>query len=378
MTAFALERTRSALLERWRPVLAWWAISRLVTLGAFLVLEALGPRGHFGAALYGSPFGLLGAWDGVWYARVARSGYLLIPGFQSNPAFFPLFPIILRTLHATLGLPVRAGGVLVANLAFPAAVVAFYELGRRVLGDHDLARRAACLLAVTPMGFVFSMAYPESLALLLTLGALLAAFRDRFLLAAGLAAGAVLASAQASVLVVPLAAIAWSRRHELDPTARGRALAASLAGPAALITYPLYLQWSLHDANAWSQAEERWGRSFRLLGPWRALTGLARINADTPVLVRDALFLLLYAALLIVAARRAAVPAPWIVGAALLLAVPLFSGSFESEGRFGLLALPVYWGAAALGRSQTAQRVWRLGSLALLVGLVIALPYLWP
>jgi mannosyltransferase PIG-V len=378
VTALALDRTFAPLLARWRPVLGWWAISRLVTLAAFLVLEAIGPRGHFSSVLYSGPLGLLEAWDGVWYARVAQHGYLLIPGFQSNPAFFPLFPIVLRTLHATLGLSSRAGGVLVANLAFVAAVVAFYELGLRVLGDAERARRAACMLAVAPMGFVFSMVYPESLSLLLVVAALLAALRDRFLLAAGLAAAAVLASAQGSILVVPLLAIAWSRWHELDPTTRGRALAASLAGPAALVSYPLYLQWSLHDANAWGQAEQRWGRSFSPIGPWRALEGLSRAGPDTPVLVRDTLFLLVYAALLVVAARRAAVPAPWIVAAALLLAVPLFSGSFESEGRFGLLALPVYWGAAALVRSQAAQRVWQLGSLALLVAGVIALPYLWP
>ncbi len=90
---------------RWRPLLAWYAASRVVTLSAFLVLDALGPRGRLKEPFYHQPFALLGSWDAVWYARIAAHGYLLIPSSQSNPAFFPLFPIMLRGLHNAFGMP---------------------------------------------------------------------------------------------------------------------------------------------------------------------------------------------------------------------------------------------------------------------------------
>jgi hypothetical protein len=68
----------------------------------------------------------------------------------------------------------------------------------------------------------------------------------------------------------------------------------------------------------------------------------------------------------------------WVLGGALVLVLPLFSGSLESEARFGLLALPVYWGLALVSRRRVVELSLRLGSLALLVTWVILLPYLWP
>ena len=112
------------------PVLRWVAASRLVVLGSFLALFAAGPIGLVGPRFYEWPLQLLGAWDGVWYGRVAAHGYLLIPGRQSDPAFFPLFPILMRGLHAA-GLPLPLAGALIANAAFLVAVPAFHRLGRR-------------------------------------------------------------------------------------------------------------------------------------------------------------------------------------------------------------------------------------------------------
>lgn len=376
LTAVAVDRLRSASLARWKPLLVWWAISRVVTLAAFLALDAFGRQGYLGLSLYHQPLDLLGAWDGVWYARVAQHGYLQVPEVQSDPAFFPLLPILLRAGRVLFHLPYVATGALVSNAALLVALVGFYELGCRVVGA-EAALRAACFMAVTPMGFVFSMSYPESLALALTVLALLAAFDDRFGLAAALAATAVLARPEAAVLTVPLAALAWSHRRRLDPATRGLAVAAVLAAPAAVATFPLYLKWALNDAHAWGQAQATWGRSFALDGPYHAVRSLLRDTSSQPVLIRDAVFLVVYLALLVVAARKG-VGIWWILGGALILAVPVFSGSFESEGRFGLFALPVYWAVAFLLRGRRAQLALRLGSLALLVAGVFALPWMWP
>ncbi len=376
MTSVALARPSTAVWLRWRPVLAWWAISRAVTGAAFLVLYALGPHGHLTSNVYGNPFELFGVWDGVWYARIAQHGYLLIPGRQSDPAFFPLFPIMMRGLHALLGCSYTTAGVVIANVSMVVAVIAFYELSLHVV-DRERARRAACFAAVTPMAFVYSMAYPESFALALTALALLAAYSDRWVLAAALAALAVLARPEAIVLCVPLAALAWSHRSRLDPVARGRALAAILAAPVAVVTYPVYLQYAIHDAGAWGKAQTLWGRAFHLSGPWRAISTFSKNVGPDPGLARDLGFLVAYALLLVVA-WRARIGLSWILGALLILLLPLFSDSFQSEARFGLLALPVYWGMATLMRTRRAELLVQTGSLLLLVTGVLLLPAVWP
>jgi hypothetical protein len=221
------------------------------------------------------------------------------------------------------------------------------------------------------------MSYPESFALALSVWALVAGWEQRWVWAAGLAAAAALARPEAAVVAVPLAWLAGSARGRLDAAGRGRALAAALAAPAAVASYPLYLQWALGDAGAWGQSQKLWGRSFSLLGPLHAFEHLPRKFGSTPVLPRDGAFLVAYALLLYVAARHG-VGWPWILGGALVLALPLFSGSLESEARFGLLALPVYWGVSSLTRTRRAELCVRTGSLALLCGGVILLPKLWP
>lgn len=362
-------------LARWRPVLGWWLASRLVALSAFAVCYALGPRGRLGSQFYGSPLALAGAWDGIWYRRVAEHGYVLVPGLQSDPAFFPLYPILLSALHA-LRVPYTVGGVVISNVALAVAAVAFYELGVRVVGSAP-ARRAACFLVIAPMAFVFSMAYPESLALVLIVLALLAAFGDRWLLAAALIALAALVRPEAVFFSIPLAGIAWSHRERLDPRARGHAIAACLAAPVGIATYPLYLGWALGNPGAWGAAQSRWGRSFGLTGPFDTIEHLPSALGHQPWLTRDLVCVLVYAALL-VAARRAGVGLTWIAAGGLILLLPVFSGSVMSEGRFGLLALPVYWGLAAVTRWRWAELAAQACCLALLVAGVLVLPYFWP
>ena len=359
-----------------KEIFAWAVGSRAVVLSCAALNQWLHwPRGFFGPQTLAHPLGVLGSWDGSWYQTVAARGYLLVPGHQSDPAFFPLFPILIRTLHAT-GLSYRSAGVLLANLAFVVAVLAFYELGRELLPEQD-ARRAAVYVAVFPMGFVFSMAYPESLVFA---GIALAAFfalRGRWT-AAALAGGvAALARPEGLLYALPLAVIVLRRRHELSGLERGRALAAVFAPAAALLTYPLYLSWSLHNVYAWTWAERGWGRAFRPNGLVTALVHLPAALQAHPWLARDLVFAALYVLLLVIA-WRAGVPATWVAVGVLILVLPLWSGSFTSEARFGLLVLPAYWGLAVLGRRRAVGLALPAVCLVLLAAGTLTLPLAFP
>ena len=150
-------------LQRRAWIVAWWAAGRLLVLATAAVIHFTGPRAFAGRDERSHLLGLLGAWDGRWYRIVAVHGYLLEPGRQSDPAFFPLYPLLLRAGHA-LGIGYLAAGLVISNVAFLAALAAFEALTRELLGAQ-LARRATVYLAVFPLGFVFSMMYPESLVL---------------------------------------------------------------------------------------------------------------------------------------------------------------------------------------------------------------------
>jgi hypothetical protein len=159
--------------------------------------------------------------------------------------------------------------------------------------------------------------------------------------------------------------------------ARTRAIAAVLAAPAAAVSFPLYLGWALHDPLAWTKAQHAWGRSFRGDGIARAFSGVVHHVQHQACVSRDAAFCFLTLALL-GAAWRLAVPRAWIALAALVVALPLGSGSFESDARFGLVALPAYWGLVTLVRGRAAFLVVTTVSAALLAAATLTLPLVFP
>lgn len=99
-------------------------------------------------------------WDAIHYHTVSNDGY----DDDGTPAFFPLFPLLLRIVGTILGgfrspaaLPIQEAerwpliaGVLIANLAAFAAFFLLYRLAREALGDRDTATRSLLNAAVYP------------------------------------------------------------------------------------------------------------------------------------------------------------------------------------------------------------------------------------
>jgi len=71
-------------------------------------------------------------------------------------------------------------------------------------------------------------------------------------------------------------------------------------------------------------------------------------------------------------------PRAWLASGVAIVVLPLFSGSFTSIGRFGLLAPPVYWGLASLGRHRSVDRFVRVLCLALLAAGTLTVPFAFP
>lgn len=373
-----VERVRtSERAAAYRAIALWWAGSRALVLATAAVVQALGwPRASWYPGLTQHPFALLGAWDGRWYRMVAGRGYLSIPHHQSDVAFFPLFPILLGALRR-LGLSLDTGGLLLANLGLLVGLAALYELARTWLPEQA-AVRTAVYAAIFPMGYVFSMVYPEAIVLAaMALTGVLAA-RGRWRGAAVAAAVAGLARPEAIFLVVPVLALVVRRRHRLGDRDRRRSLVAVGAAPAAVAGVALYDWRTFGDALAFSSAQRAWGRWVSVDGVVRAVHELARAPGTENVwLFRDAAFCVLYVVLLLFA-LRAGVPASWVIAGALIVLLPLETGSFTSDGRFGLLALPVYAGLAVLARRPWIDRIARCGSAALLVAASATILLRWP
>ncbi|TSQ69502.1 GPI mannosyltransferase 2 [Bagarius yarrelli] len=123
-------------------------------------------------------FGGLSRWDAEHFLFIAEHGYL----YEHNFAFFPLFPLVLRSLSTILLWPLSPfltvhGRLLVtvaiANSAlFVTSAVALYGLSRLVLQDRKLALISSLIYCLTPANVFMLAGYSESLFALLTFGGL--------------------------------------------------------------------------------------------------------------------------------------------------------------------------------------------------------------
>jgi Mannosyltransferase (PIG-V) len=130
-------------------------------------------------------------WDASHYLYLATHGYATGGDARNLIAFFPLYPALIHVLSAT-GLAARTAALLISNVAGVVAAVLLYEIGR-----HDGRRRegfrAAAFFTVFPTAFFLLVGYTEALFCALAFGTVLAARRQRWVLAGllgGLAAAA--------------------------------------------------------------------------------------------------------------------------------------------------------------------------------------------
>ncbi|XP_005991068.1 palmitoyltransferase ZDHHC18-A [Latimeria chalumnae] len=106
-------------------------------------------------------------WDAEHFLFIAEHGYL----YEHNLAFFPLFPLCVRTVAETFLWPLQwtlhlrsrllLSAVLLNSAIFVLAAVALYKLGCVVLQNRKLAYLSSLLYCITPANVFMAAAYSE-------------------------------------------------------------------------------------------------------------------------------------------------------------------------------------------------------------------------
>jgi hypothetical protein len=243
-------------------VLLVYAASRLFYLGAGALFANVVPVSRFQRITADVPFGTMNLWshwDGEHYVALAAGGYLQPPD-NVSPAFFPLYPLLIRSFAELFGGPLALGtlsvwGVLLSLLALPFALYFVYNIAREGWGERT-AQVTVLTLAVFPTSFFLNAAYTESLFLALSAGSLWALrVRRDLLLACALAAFATATRNVGVFLLVPLAYEWLTNAREY----RWRVAYLALA-PSGLALYAAYLWWRFGDPLLFYTQQSRWGR----------------------------------------------------------------------------------------------------------------------
>ena len=176
-------------------VLAVYAASRLFYLISGSLLAHLVPTSSFQRVTLDVPPGSMNIWshwDGEHYVRLAMGGYLTPPD-DVSPAFFPLYPLLMRSFAELFGGPISrealsVWGPLISLLFLPFAFYFIYSIALEGWGER-VARDAVLILAFFPTTFFLNAAYTESLFLALSAGSLWAMRVRKDLLLACVLAG---------------------------------------------------------------------------------------------------------------------------------------------------------------------------------------------
>ena len=286
-------------------------------------------------------------WDAGWFLNIAEHGY----GGEQAAAFFPLYPAVVHAVAWVTRSTVVAG-VLVSLVSAGIAAVLLARIARALLGER-VASDSALLLALYPVSFVFTSIYSDGLFLAFATGSVLAALRQRSVLAGVLGGLAVGTRLIGLALLPALLIMLWPR----DRSARSLARLAPLALlPAAVGLFALYLDDQLGNARAFVDAQsDYWLRHSATLGPlgglWEALEegtrGAAQVTLHLPRAMefaladergfRNAVHLLLLAA---------ALALTWVVWRRLGPALAVYSLAYlavilsSPVGYFPLTSLP--------------------------------------
>ena len=243
-------------------------------LGAELLSYGLGARGPdphpWGSWPLGDALdfvlGPLLRWDSRYYLDIATQGYQPdVEALRGARAFFPAYPLLVRGLGGFASTGAAAIAAIAVSLAaFAGGLRLLHRLAALEL-DRRTADATVVLLAFAPVAFFFSAPYTESLFLLLSVAAFLAARTGRWALAgaaAGLASGT---RPTGALLILPLLILylygpradrAGRGRHPIRPDILWLALA-----PAGVIAYSLYLRHAVGDALAWQHIQPLFGRT---------------------------------------------------------------------------------------------------------------------
>jgi hypothetical protein len=337
------------------PVVISRAALWIVALLALALLPAMDhPKVEPGIGVFDLP-DWLAAWsryDAEWYLSIARDGYSFNPRRESNIAFAPLLPSLMKLGGMLVGrddnTTLALTGIVVTNLALLVGIGFFVALARLDF-VRPTAARAGWYLLIYPSSLFFSAVYPESLTLCFTMGALYFGRKGRWWLAGALGGLAALVRHPGVLVIIPLAVEYLAQRRfrlrEIRPDVLGLGLV--LVGWAS---FYVYQAWLLGDPFTSMQALGAWRR--QLVPPWVTLRRFFAAPLQVPGYnyhsIVDFSFMVVQVGL--VAASWRFVRPSYALYATVLLALYLSSGRLSGMMRYGLDLFPMFLVLAVAGR----------------------------
>lgn len=327
-------------------------------------------------------------WDTGHYVTIALHGYN--PATE-NPAFFPLYPLLIRYLEPVLPGGALSAGLIISHAACLGVLAVLFRLTEDLF-DTAMARRTTFYLMAFPFAFFLVTAYNESVFLLFSVASLYCMRRGHWW-SAGLWAALASGTRQAGVLLAIAFAIEYLRQRDWRLSAIRVDVLAILLVPAGMLAYVLYSWREFDDPLRFVHAQAAWGREPTL--PWkgtqRAIEVIREASVDGAVFqplvvlnVIDVAAVFISLILLVLS-----VVGPWRLGIESLYLIVTAFASFllilmspiglavplHGLPRYVLELLPAFMVLARMGANQHLDRLYLMPAIATQGVLVLGFYY---
>lgn len=316
---------------------------------------------------------LLCKWDCGFYISIANGSGASVHD-QAVSAFFPLFSIVLASVHRVIpSLPLNSLSIILSNMFSVLSVALLIALGKLLWNERNeketvcnYPRKSLLLalaVAIYPHSQFFSYGYPEPLFLSLYSSTLIFLIKRNWLLA-GICSGLSAVTRPQGIWILLVFCITTlysffsSQQFQPDQssnrTTRIPRKIALIPITVAILPFFIFLLWqwqTFGDPLAFLKAQSNWGRSFHFLGGLKNniprydqshILALLSIYAAFRFMRRDEIYWKLTGAMTI-----------------LMGEIPLFFGGFFSYPRFSSINLGLFLMIVEI----TSSRFWLIVSL---------------
>jgi Gpi18-like mannosyltransferase len=284
--------------------------------------------------------------DSAWYNEIIQTGYSYNPEKQSNVAFFPLYPILVKAIASLTSLNVPISGLLLSNLCLILALFFVYKISNIYLNKRG-CEKVLILMLVFPTSFFYSCFYTESLYLLTTAACFYFFLNKKYFWSGFFGFFASLTRVTGVIIFLAFAIeLLWKylKKKELP---RRESLFLLLI-PCGLIAYMVFLAWKFNEPLAFIKVQDLWGRDERvfplitLINYWKNINFIFPKDANNAVRLLNTFFSFSFLGILLFSLVKKPLNISLLIFAFLSFFLPLSTGTTESMMRYMMTIFPIF------------------------------------
>lgn len=284
--------------------------------------------------------------DSAWYNEIIQTGYSYNPEKQSNVAFFPLYPILVKAIASLTSLSVPISGLLVSNLCLIFALIFVYKISNIYLNKRG-CEKVLILMLVFPTSFFYSCFYTESLYLLTTAACFYFFLNKKYFWSGFFGFFASLTRVTGVIIFLAFAIeLLWKylKKKELPK----RESLFLLLIPCGLIAYMVFLAWKFNEPLAFVKIQDLWSRDERvfplitLINYWKNINFMFPKDANNAVRFLNTFFSFSFLGIVLFSIVKKPLNISLLIFAFLSIFLPLSTGITESMMRYMMTIFPIF------------------------------------